>query len=349
MENSLSKYTIFTKALLQKFNDTSYLNAILQCLGNIDNLVKFFLNPKEISIINGNISEYRLSFVIGRLYDHFYPLPEKEKITYGNEKILGVLCDYNHTYKSVEKRNPCDTIGFLLSTLHNELNKKNNNNIENNFDKDDKQSTIKFGIINFVNKNDSIISNTFSYFIIKEFYCEECTKTIYNFQNFNTLDLDILETSKQKGNNKSINIKDCLDYFCEKKTKKRFCEKCKKNVNVDITSKIYSSPNYFIFLLDRGNLDENLNIKFDIEEKIDLKKYIEKENTPYLYELVGIVTINIIEKKYESFSKSPIDQMWYLYDEKDAQLRKDIVFSNNNEMIFYIPCILFYKKIIKND
>ena len=42
--------------------------------------------------------------------------------------------------------------------------------------------------------------------------------------------------------------------------------------------------------------------------------------------------------------------MWYYYDEKDAdQLRKDIVFTNNNEMIFYIPCILFYKKIIKND
>ena len=119
---------------------------------------------------------------------------------------------------------------------------------------------------------------------------------------------------------------------------------------MDITSKIYSSPNYFIFLLDRGNLDENLNIKFDIEEKIDLKKYIEKEDTPYLYELVGIVTINATEKKYESFSKSPIDQMWYYYDEKDAdQLRKDIVFNNNNEMIFYIPCILFYKKIIKND
>ena len=114
---------------------------------------------------------------------------------------------------------------------------------------------------------------------------------------------------------------------------------------MDITSKIYSSPRYFVFLLDRGNLDQNRNIKFVLEEKINLKNYIEFAKAPKIFDLIGIVSISVSENKYVAFSKSPIDQNWYLYnDEKEVeQIDINFVKENNSNLNSYIPCILFYK------
>jgi ubiquitin C-terminal hydrolase len=343
----LSKYKKFTKALLKKFNDTSYLNAVLQCLGNLYDLANFFLNPVNNSNLNDNVGKFPLSFVISRLYEHFYPFPEQDKIEYGNEKILCILSKYNVGYNNVNKQNPNDLIILLLDLIHSELNIKNskNNNVDKNSDEYDYKSTLQFGIINFFNNNNSIISHLFTHFEIKEYHCLDCKKIKYDFLNFKTYDLDILGTINNKGNNGAINLYDCLDYFCKNKNKKLLCKKCKNTTNMEIISKIYSSPRYFVFLLDRGNLDQNLKIKFDLEEKIDLNNYIESAKAPKKFDLIGIVSISVRENKYVAFSKSPIDQNWYLYnDEKEVeQIDINLVKDNNTDLYSYVPCILFYK------
>ena len=113
------------------------------------------------------------------------------------------------------------------------------------------------------------------------------------------------------------------------------------------TSKIYTPSNIFIFSLNRGNLEQNnnlVNIKFIIDEKIDLTSFIEK-NAYKEYELNAIISLKKNQKDYEyvCFYKSPFDQKWYTYQNNDIQEKvKDDILREHNDNNLYIPCILVY-------
>ena len=353
MENEFN-FALYKKAPktgLKKIGDTSYLNSVLQCLGNIDNLVQFFLEPKNKLFINNNIKLMPLSFVIERLFIHFYPYPEKdEPIIYGNEKVLGILANYNVMYKSIKTRNPIDLINFMLDIIHNELNTKKSFNKASNYDNFNYDSVVNTEISNFMNTNDSIISSLFSYFQIKENNCTLCKKKKYELHHFKTFDLDISRCSSKK-ENEIINIHDCLNYLSNTKKKNIYCQNCSQNCETNIISKIFSSPNIFIFLLDRGKFEENLmNIQFKLEEKINLNNFIKNKEAPEEYELIGIVSILRKEKIYVGFCKSPIDNKWYKYNEENVDLiESNSMIDNNNNTNLYIPCILFYNSITNNN
>ena len=70
-----------------------------------------------------------------------------------------------------------------------------NPNIYNKYD------VIKWGIVNFRNYNDSVISDIFNLFEIKESKCLKCDNIAYDFHSFFTYELDILEAYKYKNNN----------------------------------------------------------------------------------------------------------------------------------------------------
>ena len=353
MENefNLSLYKKAPKTGLKKIGDTSYLNSVLQCLGNIDYLIQYFLEPKNQLFINNNIKLMPLSFVIERLFIHLYPYPEQDKtLIYGNEKVLGILANYNIMYKSIKTRNPTDLINFMLDIIHNELNTKKEFNKASYYDIFDYDSVVNTEISNFMNTNDSIISNLFSYFELKEYSCTLCNKIKYELHHFKTFDLDIAKCS-HKNENGIINIHDYLNYFSNPKKMNIFCQNCNQHCETNIKSKIFSSPNIFVFLLDRGFFEENLmNIQFKLEEKINLNNFIEKKEAPKEYELIGIVSIFRKEKIYVGFCKSPIDNQWYKYNEENVDLIDfNAVIDNNNDKNLYLPCILFYKSITKNN
>lgn len=339
-ENSLSKYQKAPKIGLKPFGDSSYLNVVLQCLVNIKELADYFLNDKNQLFIENNIKNMPLVFVIERLFIHLFPFPEKEENKpYGNEKILSILARYNANYKTKRKRNINDLINFLLSTIHEELNEKKNNKINNsNFDEFNLNSVVNNEIKNFTDTNDSIISNLFNYFIIKENKCALCNKTKFNFHSFNTFDLDILGCSEEKKDN-IISINDCLNNISIPKTQNFICKNCGKNTQINVITRIYKSPNIFIFLLDRGNFESKyLDIQFKLEQNI-----IINTNQSEKFDLIGIISICLEKKKYVAFSKSPIDNQWYMYNDEEVVLTEfDSVLNNNNNPILYIPCILFY-------
>ena len=346
-EYSFSRYKKVPKTGLKKIGDTSYLNSVLQCLGNIYYLANYFLDPKNQEKINNNIKEKCLSFVIERLFIHLYPYPEKDKrLIYGNEKVLGILANYNVTYKSVKNRNPVDLINNMLDIIHNELNEKKSLTNTLNYDIYDCNSVVCEEISNFNNTHNSIISDIFCYFVRREKQCILCKKTKYELYHFNTFDLDISKCAT-KNENKIINIHDSLTYFSTQEKIKYFCQNCNQFCETNIISKIYSSPNIFIFLLDRGDFNENLmNIQFKLEEIIDLNNFIEIKSVPTQYELIGIVSISRNDKKYLGFSKSPIDKKWYKYNEENVdEIDFNSVLDNNNNSNLYVPCILFYDSL----
>ena len=85
------------------------------------------------------------------------------------------------------------------------------------------------------------------------------------------------------------------------------------------------------------------NIKFIVEEKIDIGQFLENKKAYTKFELIGIVSYYPNEKKYVCFGKSPADKKWYLYnDEKVIDTNTNEVICRNINMEF-IPCILLYQ------
>ena len=94
-------------------------------------------------------------------------------------------------------------------------------------------------------------------------------------------------------------------------------------------------------------MDQNLmKIRFSIEERINLRNFIENQSAPSLYQLNGIVSIDKNSNKYVSFCMSPVDKNWYSYNDENIQLlnlMQVLQFHNNSGN--YIPCILVYHSI----
>ena len=346
----LDRYKTVSKTGLSYEGD-SYINAVLQSLGHVRPFASYFLNPKNQEFIKSKPKSMPLSYVTYRLFEHLYPYPETNAIEiYSPESYLQILSFLKSPYGK-QRSNPNDFLIYILNTLHDELNSKKGNEqilrMPYNFYYS-QNNVIQNGIRNFINNNKSKISDVVSWFQLNESYCSNCGRSTFNFNSFNIYDLDIKNTYEYFLNDEKnyIDISDCLSYGSMPKKFKSYCYNCKNRVIISRQSRIYSSPNVFIFLLDRGiEFNENyIHIPFKVEEKINLTNFIIKENSPVHYGLTGIVSFNRQEQKYVSYCQSPIDSNWYWYNDEKVNLVfcQDILNNKNDNEI---PCILYYKTI----
>jgi V8-like Glu-specific endopeptidase len=343
--------------LLNINNNTSYLNSVLQLFKNFNNFSKYYLNNKNSIFINNNIQKFPLSYVTHRLFTHFYPSNGKKEEVYNPSPFLRVVNTNDNNYTRTYENNPTSLIKLILDKLDYEskqsncINKKEieKEDEEKEEYEEDKENLINYNklkILENAGNNNSIISNNLNWYVVQDFQCSSCQTIWYKLLSNNTFKLNILETYNNKGNsNNYITIYDCLNYF-EKTPKQEsmYCIKCKTNKNITIYSKINSLSKNIIFLLDRGIFENDLiKIPFKINKVIKLDKYIENTNRK-IFELTGIVSINLDENKYISYCESELQKEWYLYnDEKVSRVDINEVLDKHNEFSKLIPCILLYK------
>lgn len=356
LEYSFERYKKVAKTGLSNLKDTSYINAVLQCLSNIYEIADYLLNPNNQININKNMQDYPLAFVIERLFVHIYPYPFKEGEVYTTKHIFTILATFNKIYQNYKRKNPNDLINTILNRLSTELNIKKDNadlKIDNNTYLD-KQTLIKEYMNINEEKNNSIIYNNLYWIELKDFHCNKCKGKFYEMKTYPTFQLDILNYYNKEINEK-IHLKDLINFYSHKDTKQIHCENCNNyKMDVDVSAKIYRSPKVFIFLLYNGDDDNTKkNENFDkftyiIEENIQIENInenINRNNKLYKnYTLFGIVSISMKDDKYIGFSKSPIDKEWYLYDDERVQkINIDFISKSFNEYKNYLPCILFYR------
>ena len=327
------------KTRLSDMGNKSYLNAILQNIGNIDYLKYFFLNDKvETGIVESlNFENLRLSFTFQRLFLH---LKEGNQI-YEPKFLLSILQEKNVIFKSKSHElNPKFCINYILDKLHEELNKKINENNFQQFNQYNDEEVINKGKSNYEMNNSSIISKLFNFYILKEIRCNQCATRKYLLQNFFTFELDLSGYYNLRKKNRN-SIYDFLDYAVErKKIAQIFCEKCNKLCGADLLMYFINKPEIFVFILDRGDFDTNLmNINFIIDEKINIRNYFYYAEESIEYKLIGIVSIY---NKYISFIKDENDNSWYLFYDCNA---KKVDLNDIINKIKHIPCVLFYKLI----
>ena len=331
-----------TKTRLSDMGNKSYLNAVLQCIGNIKNLEKYFIDMLQIEKFNSiSLNNIRLSFTFHRLFIHL----NEGNQTYKPESLLSILQEKNIIFKRKKTElNPKLCLNFILNQLHDELNHKKDNNFSQSFNQYNDEEVIKICKNIYENNNSSIISNLFNWYELKDIRCNECGTRKYQLQDFFTFELPLSDYYNLKKKNRNSLI-DCLDFaFSSKPIKNIFCEKCKKLSKSESLINLINTPEIFAFVIDRGDFDTNLmNINFLINEKINLKKYLYYDHPMTNYELISIVSI--YNNKYISFIKDEKDKNWYAFHDSNASKLEiyDIINS-----IKHIPCILFYK-LIKNN
>ena len=337
---------------LKNLGKSSYINSILQILGNIGEFANYFLNPEKISFLDNVKDIMPLSFAFKELYLNLYPKEKTNLSAYEPLQIIKVLNAIKNNYSVNIENNIIYVLNDILNCLHRELNTSNIYEEKCNYDKYNRNDCINKGIFFFTKTNKSILFDTLNWFRLRERRCIKCNTIIFDFETYNSFKLDILScynSNKINNINKSISIIDCLKFQTSKYNENYFCEKCAKYETSDVNFKIFSSPNIFLFLLDRGiDFSENnelLNISFSLEKTINIGDFIENKKAPFKYRLIGITSISLIDKKYVSWCKSPVNGKWYFFNDEKVEpikLVKIIELNNNNN---YIPCILIYKDI----
>ena len=351
------------------------MNSTLQCFCHIEKFVEFF---KYAKILKNKKDKLSSSFKI--LIDNLWPnnfnhSSPKFKKYYSPDEFKNKISKMNPLFEGIAANDAKDLVNFIIMTLHLELNKitkVNENQIDGIIDQTNKVLVFQTFKEKIIKTNNSIISELF--YVIKYVItqCNNCKKFIYNFQKYSFINFHLGEVHKYKikniylnniqneinnsmmnpkiqmNNNKNeLNILDCFDF--EEKVNymsgknQMYCNYCKINSDFSLQTKVYTGPEILIIILNRGKGIE-FKLKINFTEELNLSKYIEKKETGYIYDLIGIITYLGECNKNEcsiAYCKDPLNGKWYKYNDTNVDEINDF----KKEVIdFAKPYILFYQK-----
>ena len=306
---------------LETFEDSYYYIALIQCLVNIKPLKKLFLN-KELLFNEKIVQDYK------KVTKYFYKImqyvwnvnnnEEEKKLCFEFLYEIQALSQINNIYDSLEL-----LLDFLLYAMHIEQ-RINSEEIKINYDLNSIKNNIKEGEKSFIQK----------LFLFKlENQCKTCKNT--NYYNF-ILNINMKEIIKNNSEIIDISINNILNL-----RKTLTCKLCTKTIN-DYKIEFKICPKILVICFQEINLP---NLRFKINEEIDLKNNISKNNKKdnIKYKLISIIR----EKKRKNvilYAKSPINNLWCEY--RNGKIyNKNIKFNDNqNDYNYKIPNLLIYEK-----
>jgi ubiquitin C-terminal hydrolase len=266
---------------------------------------------------------------------------------YSPTNFKNIISEMNPLFKGIAANDPKDLVLFLLQTMHKELHKPlnivvNNNNLINNNNFED----VFADFIQYeTNKNRSIISEEFNGYINSISMCAVCGAIIHNIQSYNILFFPLEEIRKFKNYNynNNVEIKDCFQFNEKLDSYPSFyCNTCKNlclNYNM---SKLIYGPQTLIINLNRGRgLEYNVNIK--LEEYLDLREFIFATESPYYYELIGVIChfgSNDEGGHFIAYCKNSNNCEWYKFND---QLVNKCTFDEVAKT--GLPYVLFYNYV----
>ena len=345
------------------------MNATIQCLSRTTYLSNYFLNIENKQKFMNNSNNILLKKPYFDLISNLW-IKNNNSISFSPYDFKNTISEMYPLFKGIAANDSKDLILFILQQLHEELKEIINKNIEENDFLD--QTNRNLMINNFkesMNSNISIISTLF--FGVNEIFsdCIYCrNKGIpivkYNFQIFNFLIFPLKEVSnykKSKYNNKNfinfnvntdndeVTLYECFEQYSEKLIMSgenaMYCSQCQQISPAYYTTKIYSSPNILILILNRGKGNE-FKIKINFEKIISIGEYVElKENKELKYELYAVLThlgSSDMSGHFIAFCYSIIDKVWYKFNDAMVDEVKDF----QKEVHDYgEPYILFYQRL----
>ena len=336
--------SLLGRIILKNTKDNYYINCVIQCLSNTEDLTKYFLNGYYLTEINnGNI-------LTGQIYKLYYELlsklwnKENEIITYNNL----------YPYISNEKKDPKKTLLAFLNKLNNELKrdtkqkKKLNEPIKN----------IEEDLKNYYNSN-SIISDLFQGTKKISIKCCNCKHSIEEYENFLNLELNIPKIKTQIqiklftlnknyidlnfNLNEELRIKDVIQKATSYLKKEKYIlkiieqENKNKNESIMIESILYNS----IEVVEFNNEYKITNIYTTNYENMDHQNNFDNLKLLDYYKSNNQSELVLYEREINKK-----ETYLYIYPIKEIESQNLINFKNNKEdKILSYPFIIY----IKND
>ena len=387
--NSIEKYFPYPPLIgLDNIGATCYMNPTLQCLCNIKKFVNYFkYNPHLIKIVKNDISNSKLCTSFKTLIDKLWPdnynkAETEEKGLFSlnvfswnsNEEEInekkGMYKSYppwefkekistmNPLFKGVAANDVKDLVQFLIMTLHQELNKAKENNMNNAVNQDQTNKQLMFQIFakDFINSNVSIISDLFYGVNYNITQCGFCNTQSFNYQTYFFLIFPLEEVRKFKEqnnsinnynnyfNNNEVNIYDC--FFYDQKINYMtgenimYCNYCKNTCNNSVRTILSIGPEILIIILNRGR-GIQFRVKINFLEEIDLENFIEMKETGCKYNLIGVIEEFGMGEHFIAYCKNPISNEWHRYNDSFVNKVEDF----KRDVIDYeMPFVLFYQK-----
>jgi len=331
---------------LMNIGATCYMNATLQCFSNIPKLRVYLTEKKMYYKLKKYKEIHKLSFALAEVINNLWV--NLDKRFYPPENFKNVISEMNPLFKGVAANDPKDLILFLLENIHKELNiHKSNKNNNNNFPINNNNNYIE-EYNNFkkyyISQNKSIISDEFYGYNNTIITCNNCQFAINNIQIYNILFFPLEEIRKYKNYNyNNVKIIDCFEYYSKIDFNQNFyCNYCNQNCSSNSQAKFVNVPHTLIVNLNRGKgLEYNVNIEFD--EYLNLNKYIIDENSPYYYELIGVIChfgSNDMGGHFVAFCKNYNNCEWYKYND---QMVTKCLFNEVRQS--GLPYVLFYNYV----
>ena len=360
---------------LANIGATCYMNATLQCFSHTTKLTNYYLEPKKKNFVTSNAKKFSREYyeVIKKLWIKTY---NNNKNYYSPDRFKNILSQMEPLFQGIAANDSKDLVNFILQTLHSELNAANSqiqNNFNHNLNQLDEKSMLNNFLQEYQKNQKSIISDIFFGISETKTECVNCLKLrqmqgysnhryIYNFQIINFIIFPLEEIRKAKyqnnfnifntflmgNNNNEVNLYDCFDYYQKVELmsgeNEMWCNYCKCNSPSYYSTSIYSSPEIFILILNRGR-GNIYNVILNFSEIIDIGNYVKmKLNNNVIYHLYAIVTHigpSSMAGHFIAFCKSPIDGKWYKFNDAIVDYVGDF---NNNVSNFGTPYILFYER-----
>ena len=235
-----------------------------------------------------------------------------------------------------------------METMHNELNIiKKLSPPNQNINQYNYEQTFQLFSQYFANNYNSIISNLFYGMYNSMMTCLSCKVKTNNVQCYNILIFPLEEVRKFKNRHgNKVDILECFEYY-EKddymmQENQIYCNNCRRMANSKNKSKIIIGPNALVINLNRGK-GLQFDIKLSFGEYLNIRNFIYYQQSPFYYELIGIVTHfgpNNMGGHFIAFCKSFVVQKWYKYN--DAIVTPS---SFQEAKSTGVPYILFYSHI----
>lgn len=358
---------------LENIGNTCYMNSVLQCLSATDMLnqylrTKMFKNDLKNGINRMIIKDKKSKIV--NFDDISYEIPKfktkyrfKNSITYRLYQLIKLLWNINcdviprkfkttldeliPNFRGNSQQDSHEFLSIILDSLHEEfktdidiIETKQPDNIDYN-KIDILDNGIKF-YTNFIKKNHSIILDIFYGIFLFEIKCLTCGNYNYNYEPFNTIELDL---------NDSSNINDCFIKNLSSSEVDYSCSKCngKSNINRAIkTQSIFLLPNKLCIQLKRFKKTEtrggvhiqkiNNQIDFPLIN-LQLKQFYNLDE--HSYDLYGIVNHSGSPSggHYISYTKNMMSGDWYEFNDSSVyQIKNPQAIVNSGAYL------LFYEK-----
>ena len=330
---------------LKNIGATCYMNATLQCFSNSDKLKTELIEKYEEYKKDANTSK-KLTFALAEVIFNLWKVLDHKKFSPENfKKIIGEM---NPLFNKIGANDPKDLVIFLLIRIHEETNiKKGENKLASNTPLPNPYNF--YSVYNDFNQyyssnNNSIISKEFYGSINSVTTCYYCQNSINNIQTVNILFFPLEEVRKFKNHTKKeVSIIECFEYYEKYDMCPSFyCNLCRNNCPAYSYTKIINSPNTLIINLNRGRGIE-FEVKITSDEYIDLRNFIYNPNSPYYYELKGVIShfgSNDEGGHFIAFCKNCNDGNWYKFN--DEIIEKC---SFKDALTKGMPYVLFYSHI----